>query len=728
LVIFFLFLLKDVSPTFLKPQFDLELINNVCLNQMSPERNSNKLRIQEASKVSTLSSPTLLRIGALKLKNLSVNYDPLTIGWYYNFLRNSILYDSLVQYDPLSDRIIPALAKNWVVSNDSKHWTFYLREDIVFHDDSKFNASSVKFMYDRIINPDNPSYVQDLGMDIAGIREVLTSVTINNEFEVTINFNESYAPFINFECLLIQIVSSNSFNEQGEFEVPIGTGPYILNSETSNETFQNLTSFIKYFEGVPPFERIHYFFQENFNLTSQPIDFFPIAIHGVEYGDIFEFKTVIGDKKLYFGFFNQHRPEFSNRIVRMAINYAINRSEYIESVNETTLMINSLSPMFNLIPPGMLFANNSMPGFPYNLEIANELLDKAGYYRGTDGYRFSIDLVSHSQNSHLIKPYLEAIGIQTNVIINDSIDYSWFRNREYDICLIGLAFFTLDPHNIGGSLLHSLSHVNTGGFENSTIDNLIMLGAQRPVKQEREYYYNQLQILIQDAVPYLYLNYATGVYAITTYVEPYVYLDKLGNIGFHYTVHNNTLVPPLKYAVQRIKSRIDPLAYYKDIIVSDYPIYFPFTDAIVAPIGDRSLSVSMKMSHQLENFLPDNKLTGKFYQLTVDNEDIEYYLRCYYDLDEIRNISIERLTLFQWNEDSETWVELEPISSNLHLHYVEVKIKGNTLIRFGEGIIRITFRFVPIFTLAILGLSCLTIFTIIANLKFSRRIKEEHLL
>ncbi|MFX0173273.1 MAG: ABC transporter substrate-binding protein [Candidatus Hodarchaeota archaeon] len=717
--------MKNVSPTLLKPQLNPEVINNVCLNQIAPERRSDKAKSQEASLASTLSLPSILRIGALKLENLSVNYDPLKIGWYFNFLRNSLLYDSLVQYDLITDRITPALAKNWVVSNDSKHWTFYLREDIVFHDGSKFNASSVKFMYDRIIDPGNPAYVQDLGMDIAEFREVLTSVTINDEFEVTINFNESYAPFINFECLLIQIVSPNSFNEQGDLEVPIGTGPYILNLGTSNETFQNFTSFTRHFEGVPPFAHIYYYFQENFNLSSQSIDFFPIAIRGVEYGDFFRFKEVSGEKKLYLGFLNHRRPEFSNRLVRMAINYAINRSEYIKSVNETTLMPDSLSPMYNLIPPGMLYANDSIPGFPYDLEIANDLLDRAGYYRETDGYRFSIDLVSHSQNSHLIKPFLEAVGIQTNVIINDSIDYSWFWDGEYDISLIGLAFLTLDPHNIGGKLLHSLSHVNTGGFENSTVDNLVMLGAHRPVKQEREYYYNRLQLLIQDAVPYLYLNYATGMYAVTTHVEPYVFLDKLGNIEFNYTAHNNTQPSPLKYAVQRFNSKMDPLANYENIIVFDYPIYFPFTDAIVAPTSERQLSVSMKMSHYLESFIPDSKLTGKFYQITVDNKDIKYSLRCYYDLDEIKNISIEHLALFQWNEDTETWIALKTVSSNPYLRYVEAETKGDVLIRFGEEFISITYRFAPLFALSILGLSSLTIFTIFVNIQFLRKIKEE---
>ena len=90
----------------------------------------------------------------------------------------------------------------------------------------------------------------------------------------------------------------------------------------------------------------------------------------------------------------------------MAINYALNRSDYIKSVNETTeSMIFSLSPMYNLIPPGILFANNSILGFSYDSKVANDLLDKAGYYRGNDGYRFSINLVSSSQNSHFIKPF-----------------------------------------------------------------------------------------------------------------------------------------------------------------------------------------------------------------------------------------------------------------------------------------------------------------------------------
>ena len=59
------------------------------------------------------------------------------------------LYDTLVYPDVNGDPQ-PHVATRWDVSQDGKVWTFYLRDDVYFHDGTPLTAEDVKFSMDRI--------------------------------------------------------------------------------------------------------------------------------------------------------------------------------------------------------------------------------------------------------------------------------------------------------------------------------------------------------------------------------------------------------------------------------------------------------------------------------------------------------------------------------------------------------------------------------------------------
>ena len=54
------------------------------------------------------------------------------------------VYDTLVYLDPESGDFVPGLAADWELSGDGRVYTFYLRDDVVFHDSTPFNAGSVR--------------------------------------------------------------------------------------------------------------------------------------------------------------------------------------------------------------------------------------------------------------------------------------------------------------------------------------------------------------------------------------------------------------------------------------------------------------------------------------------------------------------------------------------------------------------------------------------------------
>lgn len=58
------------------------------------------------------------------------------------------IYDSLVGIDPVG-RIVPSLARSWSFSDGGTLLTFELRTDVRFHDNTAFDAASVKWNLDR---------------------------------------------------------------------------------------------------------------------------------------------------------------------------------------------------------------------------------------------------------------------------------------------------------------------------------------------------------------------------------------------------------------------------------------------------------------------------------------------------------------------------------------------------------------------------------------------------
>ena len=69
---------------------------------------------------------------------------------------NLLLFNGLTAHDG-NDQIVPALAERWDYDEANCTYTFYLREDVKWHDGGPFTAQDVKFTIEAIMDPDNGS-------------------------------------------------------------------------------------------------------------------------------------------------------------------------------------------------------------------------------------------------------------------------------------------------------------------------------------------------------------------------------------------------------------------------------------------------------------------------------------------------------------------------------------------------------------------------------------------
>ncbi|WP_414585449.1 ABC transporter substrate-binding protein [Scytonema sp. PCC 10023] len=146
-------------------------------------------------------------------------YELRSLGLVYN------MSDRLYTYEPGSTEVKPQLATALPkVSQDGLTYTIPVRQGVVFHDGTPFNAQAMAFSLERFIkNGGKPSFL---------LADIVASVKATAEYELTIQLKK---PFAAFPSLLafsgVCPVSPKAYEIGAEKFKPnifIGTGPYKL--------------------------------------------------------------------------------------------------------------------------------------------------------------------------------------------------------------------------------------------------------------------------------------------------------------------------------------------------------------------------------------------------------------------------------------------------------------------------------------------------------------------
>jgi peptide/nickel transport system substrate-binding protein len=151
--------------------------------------------------------------------------DPHKSGFapHHRIIRS--IFDSLVVALP-NHRFGPWLARSWDVAADGRTYTFHLRDDVKFHDGTRFDAQAVKFNFDRIEDPKNALFaLSDIGP--------YDSTIVVDDFTAQVKLTQPYAPFLaNLSKSSLGMVSPTAVKQYGDaFPVhPVGTGPFAFRS------------------------------------------------------------------------------------------------------------------------------------------------------------------------------------------------------------------------------------------------------------------------------------------------------------------------------------------------------------------------------------------------------------------------------------------------------------------------------------------------------------------
>jgi ABC-type transport system substrate-binding protein len=308
--------------------------------------------------------------------------------------------EGLYQYN-LSDPdlgIIPMLAADYGMWNPTAtQLTIPLRHGVLFHDGTKFNASSVRWTFERInyfINASGmPWILNDTRSKIHSLYEFpngttildpVNPVTINSEYSVTINLRGSYAILESLLCYVTAYMLSPASTPQFElvdtaYGRIIGTGPFrylycIRDTEVRFERFDD------YWGGSAFFEEVYFSIINDATTRSNAM-----LDHTIDYligamSSLFSsfnadpkitYKSGTGSLSYYYLGMNN---ENINKTWRQAISWAIDYSYITEELQDGTVYRSNgpLAPEFPGYDPTIQAAT-------YNLTKAREIVVSMGF-------------------------------------------------------------------------------------------------------------------------------------------------------------------------------------------------------------------------------------------------------------------------------------------------------------------------------------------------------------
>jgi peptide/nickel transport system substrate-binding protein len=320
-----------------------------------------------------------------------------------------LTYDYLVGYSMTDMSPEPDLATKWKTSADGRTWTFTVRSGVKFSDGVPLTAKDVAYTYNRVLHGtvEQSNWLSYL----TGV----TSVTAPDDTTVVMKLKK---PIATLPLLPIPIVPEHIWKNVSEKDIKsyaaepsggkpvVGSGPFRLVQGTADGSTFKFEANPDYWGGAPHLDEVIFQFYKNDDAAVQAL--IKGEIDFVEGITALEVKSLQGQPSITAhngnspGFdeiaFNagsidvktgkpigNPNPAVLDPKFRHALGYALDLPTLIKKVYQGGGL-----PGTTIVPPNYKAYHWEPPAdqkFTFDLAKAGQLLDEAGYKKGSDGLR-----------------------------------------------------------------------------------------------------------------------------------------------------------------------------------------------------------------------------------------------------------------------------------------------------------------------------------------------------
>lgn len=384
--------------------------------------------------------------------------DPKEARATLNWLVGKHMLDPLARLDPKTGEPKPALAKSWTVSDEGRSITYVLRDDVVFHDGTRFDAQAAKFNFDRFAAKDVFSYSLMGGDDYSGTEVV-------GPFTIRITWKRPQGFWWDTQAYRLGFHSPAAVRSAGAdygTKVMVGTGPFRL-IRYVERTEIVMERFPEYRWGSPIYKHSGPAYLQTlvFKVIQEPTTrLSALERNEVQFIEGQQLQHAYAEWSKRSGFagalnlkagttralhLNPNRPPLDDQRVRQAVAHAINREVLVRLPRYSGLA---------KVAFGTIAGKNWEPAsldefkpfnYLYNPRRSRELLDQVGWRPGPDGIRvkdgkrLQIEAIEPQVFLNEVQPIqamLAEVGIDMKIRIVDLA--TWFsvmERRQVDIVL-----------------------------------------------------------------------------------------------------------------------------------------------------------------------------------------------------------------------------------------------------------------------------------------------------
>jgi len=438
------------------------------------------------------------------------------------------VYEGLLEYD-FELKPLPSLAKSWNVSPDGKTVTFQLQEGVRFHDGKPFTSADVQHSIMEVLKKVHPR-------GTSTFREVEAIDTPDSHTAVLRLKNPApymFAALSGYESPMLpkHLLEGTDARTNPLANKPVGTGPFRF-IEWRRGKYARLDKNPDYWrKGSPHVDRIVATFIADAQTRSAAVERGEVdyaAFNAVSYADASRMKQLPNIAITTKGYefispiveleFNTTKKPFDNAKVRQAIAYAIDRKFIIDNIWFGFGKIATGPISSNFKASGLYTSDVKSYDVTNRLDIANRLLDAAGYKRGPDGKRFSMlhDVIPYGEEfrrlGEYVKSVLSQLGIEVSLRTEDVP--TWLRRvyTNYDFDMTSNWIYTQADPVIGvqrqywsKDIRPGTVFVNASRWSTPETDHLIEAAAIETDPKKRADLYHQFQKLVVEASPIIWV-------------------------------------------------------------------------------------------------------------------------------------------------------------------------------------------------------------------------------
>jgi peptide/nickel transport system substrate-binding protein len=427
---------------------------------------------------------------------------------YFNSSREGVVlqravWDGLIYRDPETNEYKGNLATDWEWIDD-KTLELNLREGVTFHNGDAFDADDVVATINFVANEENGVKTQ---------RNVnwMDSAEKVDEFTVRINTTDVFPAAIEFLSGPVSMYPAEYYAEVGPSGMglqPVGTGPYKVVEVVPGQRFilERNENYHDSPKGQPTIGTIDIRTIPDVNtqiaeLFSGSLDLiWQVPADQAERLAMMNDQFIVeNESTMRVGYLSMDAAgrssmdpnPFQDLRVRQAVNYAIDRNALVDNLLKGASKI-VWTPCF----PSQFGCDQNVTEYPYNPELAKELLAEAGY---PDGFETDFYAYRDRDYAEAISSFLNAVGIETNFKM---LQYSALRelNMRGEV---PISFQTWGSYSVNDASAMVSQFFKHGSLDSTrddqTLEWLTVADTSNDPETRREYYTKALQRIADEA-------------------------------------------------------------------------------------------------------------------------------------------------------------------------------------------------------------------------------------